>query len=426
MNCPFRFSPLALAVAASFAATTLHAIEPGRVLALSQKHTPAPPWAAGDERGMANALGQGTWMRCAWHLSQPKARAYEVSQVRSNSMPLSPFTGPYAVKPKPMSGIPGTAHGFNSETLNEGAEPGQQGTQMDAIGHFAYFRQPWDGKPPFPAENALYYGGYAQKDVPRPLAAQARHGEDPADRHQRGAARCQGAGRRRQGDERGRSGHGKASHGDARGAGPRQARHPAGRRGVGAHRLGRALEGSRHRQGLLPMAPGLSYDAAQYPAQKRIVAIALDTPFIDPAAEGALAGKAGPAPGTPSGLPFAVHHHMLTQAGIHHIKNAKLDEMARDKVWTSCAMILPLLEKGAAGSAVRPVAIGVPGKVSESATIAARFAPGPTCFSLRVPGHGPGRLVAFTRCRRPAGRGRCRPRRSPAGRSLRARASPGT
>jgi kynurenine formamidase len=59
-------------------------------------------------------------------------------------------------------------------------------------------------------------------------------------------------------------------------------------------------------------------------------------------------------------MPFAVHHHLLTQAGIHHIENAKLDELARDRVSTSCTLVLPLLEKGAAGSAVRPVAIGAP------------------------------------------------------------------
>ena len=44
--------------------------------------------------------------------------------------------------------------------------------------------------------------------------------------------------------------------------------------------------------------------------------------------------------------------------GIHPIENANFREMARDKVWTSCTMmILPLLEKGAA---VRLLAIGVP------------------------------------------------------------------
>ena len=109
-------------------------------------------------------------------------------------------------------------------------------------------------------------------------------------------------------------------------------------------------------------APGLSYDAAKYLGERRIVAIGLDTPFIDPVPDGMLAGKAGPAAGVPDGIPFALHHHMLTQMGIHHIENAKLDELANDKVWTSCTMILPQREKGSAGAAVRPIAIGVPGK----------------------------------------------------------------
>ena len=69
---------------------------------------------------------------------------------------------------------------------------------------------------------------------------------------------------------------------------------------------------------------------------------------------------AAPAAGTPPGLPFAIHHHNLALSGIHQIQNANLGALARDKVWTSCTMILPLLDKGAAGSPVRPVAIGAP------------------------------------------------------------------
>src|SRR5258708_23033770 len=79
-------------------------------------------------------------------------------------MPLSPFAGPYMVKPKPASGIPLTAHAFNGETMNEAAEPAQQGTQFDPLGHFASFRQPWDGMMPFPAENAIYYGGFTPRE----------------------------------------------------------------------------------------------------------------------------------------------------------------------------------------------------------------------------------------------------------------------
>src|SRR5215471_10642376 len=106
--------------------------------------------------------------------------------------------------------------------------------------------------------------------------------------------------------------------------------------------------------------PGLSYDAAKYIEGKAVVLVALDNPFTDPAPEGFVAGKAPPAAGTPPGLPFAIHHHNLTQAGIHNIQNANLGAMARDKVWLSCTIILPLRTQGAAGSPVRPVAIGAP------------------------------------------------------------------
>jgi kynurenine formamidase len=76
--------------------------------------------------------------------------------------------------------------------------------------------------------------------------------------------------------------------------------------------------------------------------------------------EGQLTGAAPPPEGTPDGLPFAIHHQNLAKAGIHNIQNAKLDELAADKVWTSCTMILPLRSRGASGSPVRPVAIGAP------------------------------------------------------------------
>jgi hypothetical protein len=35
---------------------------------------PQPPWPPGDERGMANATGAGTWLRCVHHMSQADAR----------------------------------------------------------------------------------------------------------------------------------------------------------------------------------------------------------------------------------------------------------------------------------------------------------------------------------------------------------------
>jgi len=108
--------------------------------------------------------------------------------------------------------------------------------------------------------------------------------------------------------------------------------------------------------------PGLAYDAAKLIEQKKVVLVALDNPFTDPVPDGMLQGKAKPPEGVPDGLPFAIHHHNLTVAGIHNIQNANLGALAKDKVWLSCTMILPLRTQGASGSPVRPVAIGAPGK----------------------------------------------------------------
>ena len=137
-----------------------------------------PPWPAGDELGMANTLGPATWQRCAPHLANPNAKAYELSYVRSNTMPQSPFAVPLKENAKPTVGIQGTRHAFNTDEVASG-DPGQQGTQMDAIGHFAVLPEPWDGKPPFPSDRATYYGGYKQSDVkPTPDAPLQKLGID--------------------------------------------------------------------------------------------------------------------------------------------------------------------------------------------------------------------------------------------------------
>jgi kynurenine formamidase len=354
-----------LAISIALCAGPLLAMEPAGVIAYSKKHTPAPPWPAGDEFGMANALGAGTMARCAWHVAQPKAKTYELSYVRSATMPLSGFSGPYVTKPKASAGIPGTSQVFNMESLGEGAEPGQQATQIDALGHFGYMAQPWDGKGPLPADGARYYGGYTQKDVkPTPDSPLLKLGIEKIQPIITSAVVL---------DAKALVGGGQ----------PMKAGETVTAKHIEAMLKAQGLA----KRGILPgdvvyvrtgwgdfwkdpdtekryyaSAPGLSYDAAKYLGDKRIVAIGLDTPFIDPVPDGMLAGKAGPAAGVPDGIPFALHHHMLTQMGIHHIENAKLDEIANAKAWTSCTVILPQREKGSAGAAVRPVAIGVPGK----------------------------------------------------------------
>jgi kynurenine formamidase len=323
---------------------------------------PTKPWPAGDERGMANAIGVGTWLRCSYFLSQPKARAYEVSHPRSNTMPLSPFSGPYAYRYDPTAGIPGTVHAFNGEYLT-GGEPGAQGTQMDALGHFAYLPEPWDGKGEPPVGEARYYGGYTQKDVkPAPDSPLAKLGMEKAPPIITSAVlldakRYVGKG---QALRPGQTVTAKDIEGMIRAQG-------LGWRGILPGDVlyvytgwGDSWQDPDTEKSYYTKAPGLSTDAAEYLVGKRIVAVGLDTPFIDAVNEGQLQGKAGPAEGTPPNTPFAVHHTLIAKSGIHHIENANLGDMARDRVWTSCTMILPLREKGAAGSPVRPVAIGIP------------------------------------------------------------------
>ena len=57
-----------------------------------------------------------------------------------------------------------TRHAFNTDEVASG-DPNQQGTQMDALGHFAVLPEAWDGKGEFPADKAHYYGGHTQADV---------------------------------------------------------------------------------------------------------------------------------------------------------------------------------------------------------------------------------------------------------------------
>jgi len=363
----FRVLHLAptLGVASSIVASVgAWAVEPAALTALAA-HAPAPPWPSGDERGMANSLGEATTLRCGWHLSQRGARTYEASFVRSNTMPKSPFANPSLSKPKPTAGVPFSAHAFNSEAFDAGAEPQQQGTQIDAIGHFASIRAPWDPKDPYSPDGASYYGGFKQQDVkPAPDSPLLKLGIEKIPPLVTTAVLL---------DAKGLVGQGRAMG--------------AGELVTAAHIQAMLQRQGLAKRGILPgdmvwiytgwsenwkdpdeggpyyaMAPGLSVDAAKWLATKRIVAIGLDAPFIDPVPNGMLQGKAPPAAGTEPGLPFSIHHYMLSVFGIHHLENLNLAAMAADRVWTSCAMVLPSLDKGAAGAVIRPVAIGLPGQ----------------------------------------------------------------
>ena len=70
----------------------------GALIMTSPAQTPRSPWPPGDEIGMANTLGPQTWQRCTTYLADPKAKSYELSYLRSNTMPQSPFGVPLREK----------------------------------------------------------------------------------------------------------------------------------------------------------------------------------------------------------------------------------------------------------------------------------------------------------------------------------------
>lgn len=249
----------------------------------------------------------------------------------------------------------------NGETIS--GEPGAQFTQMDALGHFGYLSKSWNGQGEVPVNSVHYYGGHTQREVkPTPDSPLLKLGIEHAPPIITTALLL---------DARSYLGKGNALR--------------AGQRVTADHIKGMIKAQGLEWRGLLPgdvlliytgwednwldpdtkkvyytKGPGLSYDSVKFLGTKSIVLVALDNPFTDPANEGQIFGN-GPAPkGTPPDLPFVAHHQNLTQSGIHQIQNAHLEEIVLDKVWTSCTIILPLLEKGASGSPVRPVAIGAP------------------------------------------------------------------
>ena len=328
----------------------------------SKKLVQMPPWPARDERGMANTIGPGTWARCGYHLSNSDSKVYEVSHVRSNSMPMSPFGKPLSYKFTPTVTLPGTKHAFNGEQV-EGGEPGAKGTQMDALGHFAYRDDVWDGKSENPADGANYYSGFKQNEVkPNAGSPLLKLGIEKVPPIVTSAILL---------DAKSHLGSGSAlKPGQLITAKDIEAMIEAqglGWRGIlGGDVIyiytgwGDGWADPVGKSGYYFQGPGLSIDAAKYLEDKAVVLISLDNPFTDPVAAGQLQGKAMPPQGMDKGLPFIIHHHNLAVAGIHQIQNANLTAMAADKVWTSCTMILPLRSKGHSGSPVRPVAIGAP------------------------------------------------------------------
>ena len=118
-----------------------------------------------DQRGMTKLLGNETYQRCAKEMSKSNAKVYELSYNRTSSMPLSPFAGEY--KPKFLPEIPwaGSRQVFTMDVLNENVNDGNQGTQMDALGHFGHTEDIWEGEGEADLSSLKYFNNFTGKEV---------------------------------------------------------------------------------------------------------------------------------------------------------------------------------------------------------------------------------------------------------------------
>ena len=117
------------------------------------------------ERGMTNLLGSETWARCATEMSQNNVKVYELSYERTSTMPLSPFAGEYKPKFLPELGFENSNHIYTMDVLNENVNDGNQGTQIDALGHFGHSDKFWDGKGEVDLSGVRYFKGLTAKEV---------------------------------------------------------------------------------------------------------------------------------------------------------------------------------------------------------------------------------------------------------------------
>ena len=313
------------------------------------------------ERGMGNLIGKETWYRCSEKLASREAKEYELSYERSTTMPKSPFAGKYEPKFLPPVGLAGSKQIYNMDVLNENVNDGNQGTQMDAFGHFSHTQEKWDGESDLKTEDAKYFGGFNQKEVkPSPDSPLLKLGMETVPPIITSAILL---------DVRKFIFKGKSME--------------AGQY-VTVDHLKKTIELSGlSERGIKPgdvvlintgwsdhyedpdiskvyysYAPGISYETAKFLGTKKVVAVGLDTPFVD-AVPNPNSEKIFEMPGgMPDGLGFPVHHYFLTQVGIYTLENLKLNNLAKDSVIESCIMILPLLSRGSAASPIRPVAIG--------------------------------------------------------------------
>ncbi len=315
-----------------------------------------------DQRGMTKLLGIKTYTRCANEITSPNAKVYELSYKRTATMPLSPFAGEYKPKFLPEIAWAKSKQVFTMDVLNENVNDGNQGTQIDALGHFGYTDEVWNGEGEADLSSLKYFGEFSRKEVkPSPESPLKKLGIESVPPIITTAVFL---------DVKKYIFKGRAMK--------------AGEYVTVKH-IQETIKNSPSikDRGILPgdvvlintgwsdnyqdpdelgiyytKSPGVSYNLVKYLSDKKVVGVGLDTWGVDTFADenGFGAEKSQ----NPEGIANPAHHYFLTQAGIHTLENFNLKALSTDNVDLSCVMILPLMTEGSSGSPIRPVAIGSP------------------------------------------------------------------
>jgi kynurenine formamidase len=309
-----------------------------------------------DDRGNTATQGTETWLRAALYMV-PKPKnvngqitlvppfKVEVSQLMDPRAPQSPFAAPWSLTPNPTvffgpnGPTPDSSraifgHAGNGEIIC--GDLGGQGTQMDALGHFGFINQP--------GEAPRYFGGHTQSEIVGPTGLK-RLGIDKAEPIitsvvmldaaaylSDGKPLAPGYAITREDIETILTAENLADRGIKKGD-------------VVFIHTGYGAAWSRSPTTYYTQGPGLSHEAAVFLASKKIALVGLDNPFTDAAVNEPGAGPFPPMPSWENGsnpwLPFGVHHHNLTQAGVHQIQNLNLTELAQKKIHLGAVFILP-------------------------------------------------------------------------------------
>ena len=91
--------------------------------------------------------------------------------------------------------------------------------------------------------------------------------------------------------------------------------------------------------------PGIDVPAARWLIDQGIAVIGADNMAVEVL------------PNPDKTIMMPVHQYCLAECGVYLIENLMLEEMARDKVYTACFILLATKFRGATGSPVRPIAM---------------------------------------------------------------------